>query len=482
MSSVFLERLRRTWGLKTLGLRLVMGYALLFVASTALLAALAYLLFNHFMREPDRAFMRAQAYELAEAFERGGIEALRNNLIPVNTDERLDELLVRLADSLDQTLLLYNPDNWTGAEIAALSRQPLPGREAWIGLGPAEDDDALEAFSMRLGGNHLLQVGMDADLREDAMESMREVFLAIALPVFILALLVGGVMAYRALRPIRQLVETLHAFIDTGDVRTRVPEAAVRGEFADLVHLFNRMLGRIEALVDGMRGTLDNVAHDLRTPLTRLHGKAELALQEERDRNAYREALVESLEASESVMTILDSIMDVAETETGTMPLQVERTRVADLIRDIVELYQLIAEEKGLTIESNVPSDLEIMADRSRMRQAFANLIDNAVKYTPPGGYVAVEARRNGQEAIVKVHDTGMGITSQEQHRIWDRLYRGDRSRSERGLGLGLSLVKAIVEAHGGHVYVESRPGAGSTFVVTIPHFQPDGVRQLPHS
>mgnify|MGYP006199949875 FL=1 len=276
-------------------------------------------------------------------------------------------------------------------------------------------------------------------------------------------------MAYRALQPIRQLAETLHAVIDTGDVHTRVPEDGARGEFADIVHLFNRMLGRIETLVVGMRSTLDNVAHDLRTPMTRLRGRAELALQEGRDAEAYREALAESLEASEHVMTMLDTMMDVAEAEAGTMPLRPEMLRVADLVRDVVELYGFVAEEKGVTLDAYVPEALRVTADRSRMRQVLANLVDNAVKYTPPGGRVAVEAEQHGGEMLLRVRDTGPGIPPGELPRIWDRLYRGDRSRSERGLGLGLSLVRAVVEAHGGRVIVESREAGGAVFTVRLP-------------
>ena len=469
MSSVFLDRLRRGARLQALGLRLVVGYALLYVVSTAVLAALAYVLFIHFMREPDRALMQMQAYELAAAYERGGFEALRWELFSDRRDDRREELIVRLTDAAGRTLLLYNPDNWKPAEVAYLERQPVPEREAWYELGAAEDDDPLEAFVIRLGDGSVLQVGMDADLREDALESMREVFFAIALPVLVLALLGGALMAYRALRPIRQLVETLHAVIDTGDVQVRVPEGGVRGEFAEIVHLFNRMLGRIEALVVGMRGTLDNVAHDLRTPMTRLRGRAELALQQERDAGAYREALAETLEASEAVTTMLDTMMEVAEAEAGTMPLHREVVRLAELVENVVELYSLVAEEKGVVLEAHVPPALVVTADRSRMRQVLANLIDNAVKYTPPGGRVVVEAGAGTGEVLLRVRDTGAGITQAELPRIWDRLYRGDRSRSERGLGLGLSLVRAVVEAHGGRVAVESSPGAGTVFTVHLP-------------
>ena len=475
MSSALLDRLRRTWGLRTLGLRLVLGYALLFVASTALLAALAYALFTHFMHEPDRAFMRAQAYELAAAYEQGGLGALRRTLFAATPDEQREELLVRVGEADGRTLLLYNPDNWKESEVALLVGQPLPDEASWVQLGPAADEDPLEAFVLRLSGGRVLQVGMDADLREDALESIRSAFLAVALPVLVLALLVGTYMAYRALRPVRQLVETFHAVIDTGDVQTRVPAAGVGGEFSDLILLFNRMLDRIEALVVGLRGTLDNVAHDLRTPMTRLRGRAELALQEERDAEAYREALADGLEASESVLRLLDTIMEVAEAEAGTLSLHLEPLHVDDLAGDVVDLYGFVADEKGVALEATLPPGLAVRADRSRMRQVLANLLDNAMKYTPPGGRVVVEAERDADEVRVRVRDTGVGIAPEEVPRIWDRLYRGDRSRSERGLGLGLSLVKAVVEAHGGRVEVASVPGTGSAFTVHLPVLEGDG-------
>jgi signal transduction histidine kinase len=469
MSSGILDRIRRTWGVRTLGLRLVLGYAVLYIVSTALLAVLAYVLFTRYMREPDRVFMQEQAYELAAAYEEGGVDGLRRELGTTSPDERREELLVRLADTRGETVLLYNPDNWTLTEVALLEQRPPPDDESLVALGPAEDEDALEAFTVRLGDDRILQVGMDADLRADAMKSMQEAFLAIAFPVLILGLLVGIFMAYRALEPFRRLGETLHEVIDTGDVKTRVPVEDARGEFADLIHLFNRMLDRIEALVQRMRETVDNVAHDLLTPMTRLRGTAELAVQENRDAEGYRDALIENIEASALVVTMLETIMDVAEAESGTMPLQLTTLQATELIDDVVELYRLVAEEKGLIIETNVPPDLQIMVDRGRMRQVLANLIDNAIKYTPYGGSIAVVAEAGDGEVIIKVRDTGIGIAPEERHRVWDRLYRGDQSRSKRGLGLGLSVVKAIVEAHGGRAEVGLLTIQGSELIVSVP-------------
>jgi len=142
---------------------------------------------------------------------------------------------------------------------------------------------------------------------------------------------------------------------------------------------------------------------------------------------------------------------------------------VCALLREVIEHYQYVAEEKKITVTADFTGPCEASMDPTRMRQVFANLLDNAIKYTDGGGSVTVEARRESSNLVVKFRDTGMGIPAEEQPKIWDRLYRGDKSRSQRGLGLGLSLVKAIVHAHSGRVEVASEPGRGSEFTVTVP-------------
>jgi signal transduction histidine kinase len=286
--------------------------------------------------------------------------------------------------------------------------------------------------------------------------------------VVILGFVAGAFFTRRALQPIRHLRDTLHGIISTGRMSARVPARGNRDELDELVMLFNQMLEKNEALIRGMKDALDNVAHDLRTPMARLRGQAEAALQSG-DAEACREALADAVEESERLMTMLKTLMDISEAETGTTRLEISEIDLAALAHTVLELYQVVAEEKQITLSADIPQALRCHADRTRIQQCLANLVDNAIKYSNPGGRVEITATQSDRETVIRVRDTGIGIAADEIPRIWERLYRSDKSRHEKGLGLGLSLVRAFVQAHKGTAKVESTPGQGSTFSIHIP-------------
>jgi signal transduction histidine kinase len=279
----------------------------------------------------------------------------------------------------------------------------------------------------------------------------------------------GAWLAGRALRPIRNLSMVARSIVDTGRFDARVPVRARRNELDELAMLFNQMLEKIELLIRGMKDSLDNVAHDLRTPVTRLRGMAEQALRAEAGEGTAREALADCLEESERLMATLNALMDVSEAEAGTMKLALESIDLGALIGEVAELYGYAADEKNISVSTSGAKGLYVDGDRTRLRQVIANLVDNAVKYTPKGGHIDIEARKEDRQALVVVRDNGIGIARDELGRIWDRLYRGDKSRSQRGLGLGLSLVKAVIQAHNGRVEAAPNPSGGSVFRVYLP-------------
>jgi signal transduction histidine kinase len=313
------------------------------------------------------------------------------------------------------------------------------------------------------------QMELSKALREQAERRFERMYLIVASALLVAGAAGGLVFTYKATAPLRRIVRTVVDILATGDPDRRVSAEGVRGTRAEVVALMNRLLDRNAALVRAIHDTLDNVAHDLRTPMTRLRATAEKALAQPDDAALGREANADCLEESDRVLTMLNTLMEVAEAETGAMRLDRKRIELSGVVRDVVDLYSLVAEERGASIATRIGSEVAANADPTRIRQAVANLLDNALKYGGKGNTVTVSLDREGGDAILTVADRGPGIPSNELPRIWERLYRGDRSRTERGLGLGLSFVRAIVEAHGGRAEVLSEEGRGSTFRIRIP-------------
>ncbi|HRE08179.1 MAG TPA: HAMP domain-containing sensor histidine kinase, partial [Opitutaceae bacterium] len=218
------------------------------------------------------------------------------------------------------------------------------------------------------------------------------------------------------------------------------------------------------------RMLLANASHELRTPLTRLRGTAELAIQDGVDPAEARGALVDCIDESDRVLHLLETLLDISAAEAGALKLDRDRLDVRTVVERAADLYREVAEEKRMVITVEQPAEpVETSADAIRLGQAVNNLVDNALKYTPEGGRVTLSVRRESSGVELVVSDTGPGVPVAEREAVFRRLYRGDTSRSQRGLGLGLSLVKAIVEAHGGTVTIADAPGGGARFVLRLP-------------
>jgi signal transduction histidine kinase len=424
------------------GLRLALWYATLFVSGSIAIVLVTYYLTATSLAQRDQQIIRGKLGDYAAAYQRGGVRVLAAT-VRAEQEAAPERLFVRVVGRGVESVVLSNPEGW--------------------------DPTKLETVSARLADGTLVQVGKSTEARDDLLARFRATLGIVTLLIVIIALTGGWLATQSALFPIRRLTLAVQRIIRTGRTDARVPLDGSGDALDELTALFNTMLDKIEGLVTAMRGALDNVSHDLRTPLTRLRGTAEMALAASPDPDRCRDALVDCVDESDRVLVMLNTLMDISEAESGTMQLQRERVVLADVVRRAVELYRDVADAKGVTLAVDAPDDVVVTADRTRLEQVAANLIDNAVKYTPPGGRVDVEVRRAAAAAVLQMRDSGAGIPPDELPRIFDRLFRGDTSRAERGLGLGLSLVKAVVEAHGGTVEVSSEPGRGSVFTVSLP-------------
>jgi signal transduction histidine kinase len=464
MYSKWRERLRHT-----LGFRLALWYAGLFVGSSLALTSLTYFLVAASLRQYDREIIGSSLVRYAAAYEAGGISGVEREIRRTQSAAAPGALLVRIVGSRRGVTFLSLPEGLEQFDLSQLDALPPAGeQQTWTTLQTGNEDDVLEVASVRLPSGPYFQVGMSTERRTELLTRFRRVLLINVLSIIVIGLAGGAILTSSALQPVRRLADTVRGILRTGRTDARVPVEDTGDALGELSVLVNTMLDRIDAVLAGMRGALDNVGHDLRTPMTRVRGIAETALASN-DPAALREALADVLEESERVVDMLNTLMDISEAETGTMALRLEPVDLADLIRQTFELYEDLAEERGVRLETRVAEPLIVTVDRSRMRQVLANLLDNAVKYTPEGGRVDIAASREGSDAVLTVTDSGVGIPADELPRIWDRLYRGDKSRSTRGLGLGLSLVKAIVEAHKGRVEVRSEPEKGARFTLRLP-------------
>ena len=469
MFSRWRERLRHT-----LNFRLAWWYALIFVASSAMVVALTYALLAAALRQYDHEIIRTTLVEFATAYARGGVRGLTREIQRTQSSGAAGPLFVRALRGGQDVVFLSMPEGWGQFDLSQLAEPALTGEQSWATLETGVPGaDALEVASVRLPDGTLFQVGRSTERRSELLRRFRRLLLVDVASIIFIGLAGGAVLTWWALQPVRALTETVRGIMRTGRTSARVPVEEPGDALADLSALVNAMLDRIDAVVSGMRGALDNVAHDLRTPIARLRGTAESALASS-DPEALRSALADCVEESDRITAMLNTLMDISEAETGTMAIRAELTDVAGLVQQTVELYEDLADEHGLTIQAETPPGLVVPLDRNRMRQVLANLLDNAVKYTPAGGSIRIAAAAEPGWVLLTVSDTGIGIPADELPHIWDRLYRGDKSRSTRGLGLGLSLVRAIVEAHGGEVHVSSSPGAGSRFELRLPATRPN--------
>ena len=449
-----------------IGLRLASWYAAVFVATSLAIMVLTYVLLAQSLAQRDREIVLSTLREYSQRYAEGGLPAVARAVEVQQRSGRQEPLFVRVVRGRAETLLLSLPPEWTEEDVNRLAASG----DLWEQVFSESGQARLEVASARLPGGTLLQVGKSSEIREALLDRFRTVLAIVGLVIVAFGLAGGAIVTRSTLQPIRRLIGAVRDIIRTGNMDSRVPVHASRDAIDELSVLFNEMLERITTLIRGMEHALDNVAHDLRTPMTRLQGIAERALQSD-DLEVQRRALATCVEESGRILSMLDTLMDISEAETGTMRLDRSEVALDALVREVTSLYEEVAEARQIEVTSSVAPGLTVPADPRRLRQVLANLVDNALKYTPPGGRVNVVARQEDQSVRIDVTDTGAGISAQDLPRIWERLYRGDQSRAERGLGLGLSLVRAIVAAHGGTVEVTSDPGRGSTFTVRLPAF-----------
>jgi len=463
-----LERLRQS-----LAFRLALLYTVVFALVAGALFAVLYWELARALETREHAAVEQLAFQLGRAYDAAGAEGLRDRLNSAATPE-VRSFFVRVIGPNGETSFAYVPPDWVQTRMQSL---PFPADWGITAMRKIQTiripQDALRDYTIAsapLADGSALQVGRSTDSRAVLLRPLRRAFIDVGAVALVLSAAVGAVLAWRATRPLRLVSDTARQIVATGNLAARVPGAAGSGELALLVRQFNTLLDKNSAHVRVLRETLDNLAHDLRTPLTRLRGTAEMALHDGGEPGEAREALAGCIEETDRLLHVIETLLDISAAEGGALALDLARLDLRSLVERAADLHREVAEEKKIGVRLELPLPVELNADNVRLGQAVNNLLDNALKYTPAGGHVTMAAGVAGGFAVLTVTDNGPGVPANEREAIFRRLYRGDASRSQRGLGLGLSLVKAIVEAHHGTVEAVGAPGGGARFVVRLPY------------
>ncbi len=444
--------------LRTTAIRLALRYALIYALVMGSALAALHLTTNHYIGTLHRGLV-VELTALIAIYETGHLSAVQDALAQQanhgNDETEFSLLLTAEGHKLAGNLLRWPQE----------SAVPLDGKvvSVWIEDNaipiPLDDDEAYWPViaTQFLGGERLLLTRRVA--QAGALHDLTEYLFEVLSAAILLALVMSVTLARAILRRMVTISRTAGEIM-AGDLTRRVPLSGRRDEFDALSARLNAMLDRIQQLVRGLREVTDNIAHDLRSPLTRLRNRLEVTLLKPRDPNEYRELLQRSVEDVEALISTFNALLSVAQAEAGQSRGIWAPVPLSQLVDDLAQLYGPVAEEKGQRLSCVAAPDQVITGNRDLLAQAFSNLLENAIKFTPDGGGIAIRVEEGKQAVIVSVADTGPGIPEAERLHVLERFVRLENARQTVGAGLGLSLVRAVAQMHRAELALaDAKPG-----------------------
>jgi heavy metal sensor kinase len=455
--------------LRTTTSRLTLWYLGVFsVLSVAVFLVVYVSLASHLRDQTDNEIMDS-AKEFATLYGERGIKALQDEFTREAESRGTRRVFFQLLSPKGKLLASSDLSHWNGLEIPRLhvptsSKNHLSFRTIHL---PGYRHK-IRLISMSTGDGNMIEIGSTLQSEEIILKRYRETF-SIALAVMLVfGGFAGFLLARKAMSGIQRVTDTATR-IGRHDLGRRVPLGNEGKEIDALVHAFNAMLERMESLLSELQQITDNVAHELRTPIARIRGIAETTLKSSGDIKEYQEMAASVIEGCDDLIEMIATMLEIAKTDSGVADLERVPLDIGEIVEEAADLFVPMAEDKHVDIRLVKPFHSGmVLGDRPRLQRVVANLLDNAIKYTPSGGMVTLSIDADGADVKVQITDTGVGIAEKDIPRVFERFYRGDESRSTPGSGLGLSLALAVIRAHGGDITVKSSERE-TTFSILLP-------------
>jgi heavy metal sensor kinase len=454
----------------TLAFRLTLWYAGIFTVSSCIAFLLFYTLITSLILERTDQELLGQVSRFSILLASEGAEAVTDSAVIEAQAAGVKKVFFRLLSVNGQAFSSSNMSYWKDIDIdetaiKALLRENNPVFQTIAIVGRTEKVRILYAV---LSPSIILQVGLAMESYSRFLDAFQRIFITTMTFLIVLAAGVGWFMARRAVSGVEAITRTAQK-ISGGTLEERVPVKARGDEIDQLAITFNQMLDRIQALLTEIKEMSDNMAHDLRSPITRIRGVAEVTLTSGKSLSEYEGMAASTIEECDRLLDMINTMLMISKTESGVDKFSSKDVDLTGIVRQACELFEPTAEDKKVNLSYDVPDRTHLIGDTPMIQRMLSNLLDNAIKYTPSGGTVNIAVSESEAQVVVAVKDTGIGISHTDLPRIFERFYRCDQSRSQAGIGLGLSLARAIARAHGGDISVTSTPNQGSTFTVTLP-------------
>jgi len=457
---------------KTIAFRLTLWYAGIFSVSSCVAFALFYLLATQTLQEQTDRDLLEKARYFSTVIQGNGLMGASKLAVIEAQAAGEKKIFFRLLYPSGEVFASSHMSYWKDIRVDQTAINTLLQTKGhlfttWF---KKPDDQKVRVLYSFVAVNVILQTGIAMDFESKFIAAFKTVFMVAMGFIIIFSAVSGLFLARKALSGVKAITRTANSITGT-NLEKRVPETGNQDELDLLAITFNRMLDRIEALVKGIREMSDNIAHDLKSPLTRIRGFAEIALVNTDDLDHYRAMAANTIEESDRLLDMINTMLVISKAEAGEGEFLYKSVDLSALVQEACDLFVPVAEDKGIEFTYEVSEPVQIKADARMLQRAFSNLLDNALKYTPNKGRVHVDLQRDSHDFVkIRVTDTGPGIASVYLEKIFERFFRAESSRTTPGTGLGLSFARTVARQHKGDLMVASKLGKGSVFSMRLPY------------